>query len=140
MNRCGSIMMFFFHCPSLIVAQSMNTSLPLYALGGAICFCLLSAIATKYRGEDVVSRNLIRDSAAGALFTAFVLFLVPDMFPPIVLDNAIKMTGGALAAVAAATSSINNGNSDSSNGGLESNVIKYDDYDLQVGYPKKRAI
>ncbi len=131
--------MFFFHCASLNVAQSMNTSLPLYALGGAVCFCLLSAIATKYRGEDIVSKNLIRDSAAGALFTAFVLFLVPDMFPPVALGDAIstiKMTGGALATVAAATTTNKSDEHDS----VDSNIIKYDDYDLQVGYPKKRNL
>ncbi len=117
----------------------MNTSLPLYALGGAVCFCLLSAIATKYRGEDIVSKNLIRDGAAGALFTAFVLFLVPDMFPPVALGDAIstiKMTGGALAAVAAAASTSKSDEHES----VDSNIIKYDDYDLQVGYPKKRNL
>ncbi len=123
----------------------MNPSLSLYALGGGLCFCILSAIATKYRGEDIAPKHLIRDSAAGALFTAFVLFLVPDMFPPIGLGDAIttiKMTGGALAAVAAAAvpSSSSNSKTDESDSGFESNIIKYDDYDLQVGYPKKRSL
>ncbi len=136
--------MFFFDCASLCFAQSMNPSLSLYALGGGICFCILSAIATKYRGEDIAPKHLLRDSAAGALFTAFVLFLVPDMFPPIGLTDAIttiKMTGGALAAVAAsATPSLSNSKSDENDSSFESNIIKYDDYDLQVGYPKKRPL
>ena len=107
----------------------MNSSLPIYALGGALSFCILSAIATKYRGEDIQPKHLVRDSTAGALFTAFILVLVPDMFPPISFSNALtalKMTGGAVAAAAA----INTADSET--------IYQSDDFYLQVGYPKRK--
>ncbi len=110
----------------------MNSSLPLYALGGAISFCILSAIATKYRGEDIQPKHLLRDSTAGALFTAFILTLVPDMFPPLTVSGAtlaaalstIKMTGGSTDSSVVTTDNI------------VSSVA--DDFDLQVGYPKRK--
>ncbi len=114
----------------------MNPSLPIYALGGALSFCLLSAIATKYRGEEITTKHLLRDSTAGALFTAFILILIPDMFPPLsaaALLTAIKMSSG--------------GGSDSIFHKTESAVTKMndsetiyhsDDFELQVGYPKRK--
>jgi hypothetical protein len=110
----------------------MNPSLPLYALGGAISFCILSAIATKYRGEDITTKHLVRDSTAGALFTAFVLVLVPDMFPPLTVSGA---------AIATALSAIKlSGGSSSSNSESSSDSIIHssDEFDLQVGYPKRK--
>ncbi len=109
----------------------MNSSLPLYALGGAISFCILSAIATKYRGEDITTKHLIRDSTAGALFTAFVLVLVPDMFPPLTVSTAalasalstIKLTGGSSSEISSSDSIIHS---------------SADEFDLQVGYPKRK--
>ena len=109
----------------------MNSSLPLYALGGALSFCILSAIATKYRGEDIQPKHLLRDSTAGALFTAFVLTLVPDMFPPLTVSGAtlaaalstIKMTGGTEISSVSNDTVISGGS---------------DDFDLQVGYPKRK--
>ena len=96
------------------MSQSMNSSLPLYALGGAISFCILSAIATKYRGDDIQVKHLLRDSTAGALFTAFILTLIPDMFPPLTVSgvtlaaalSTIKMSGGS--SDSATTDSLNN--------------------------------
>lgn len=114
----------------------MNSSLPLYALGGAISFCILSAIATKYRGEDIKTKHLLRDSTAGALFTAFILVLIPDMFPPLTVSGAalatvlssIKQAGGSSSHSTGTTELTNNDNI----------VHSVDDFDLQVGYPKRK--
>ncbi len=113
----------------------MNPSLLIYALGGALIFCILSAIATKYREEEITAKHLLRDSTAGALFTAFILVLIPDMFPPLsvaALFTAIKMSGGG-------------GNSDSISHKIESisssdsdTIYHSDDFELQVGYPKRK--
>jgi hypothetical protein len=115
----------------------MNSSLPLYALGGAVSFCILSAIATKYRGEEIQTKHLLRDSTAGALFTAFILVLIPDMFPPLTVSGAtlaaalstIKLSGGST------TNTISNSDSISNNDNIIQTV---DDFDLQVGYPKRK--
>ncbi len=109
----------------------MNPSLPLYALGGAISFCILSAIATKYRGEDITTKHLLRDSTAGALFTAFVLVLVPDMFPPLTVSSAAIAT-------ALSTIKLSGGSSTSDNSSSDSVGNISDDFDLQVGYPKRK--
>ena len=130
--------MYFSLNRHLTVSQNMNSSLPLYALGGALSFCILSALATKYRGEDIKSRNLIRDTTAGALFTAFILVLVPDMFPPISMENALGLGASAI------TSAIKMSGGSSSSSNTESTApswtgtMKVDDYDLQVGYPGKK--
>lgn len=92
----------------------MNTSLILYALGGAISFCILSMVATKYRGDSIQGKHILRDTTAGAIFTALILALVPDMLPPI----ALPLSSTSISAV---TSS-----------------LKIDDYELQIGYPKKK--
>lgn len=104
----------------------MNTSLPLYALGGAVIFCIMSILATKYRGEEFKPKHLIRDSTAGALFTAFILTLVPDMFPPI--NGLASMAAVATAAMKAV------GPTQSSSG----ETSDFDDFELQVGYPKRK--
>ncbi len=118
------------------MSQRMNSSLPIYALGGAISFCLLSAIATKYRGEEITIKHLLRDSTAGALFTAFILILIPDMFPPLsaaALLTAIKMSGGSSSdSILHKTESISNVMSDSET------IYHSDDFELQVGYPKRK--
>ncbi len=101
----------------------MNPSLPLYALAGAVSFTILSAIATKYRGDSIESKSLIRDAAAGALFTAALIALVPDVFP-------VFNTGLAAAAVTA-VSSIKLPQLSTSGG-------TSDDLELQVGWPHKR--
>ena len=102
----------------------MNPSLPLYAAAGAVSFTILSAIATKYRGDSVEPKNLLRDAAAGALFTAVLIALVPDVFP-------VFNTG--LAAVAAtAVSSIKMPQLGGGSG------TSSDDLELQVGWPNKR--
>ncbi len=100
----------------------MNPSLPLYALAGAVSFTILSALATKYRGDTVQSKSLIRDAAAGALFTAALIALVPDVFP-------VFNTGLAAAAVTA-VSSIKMPQLGGGSGA--------DDLELQVGWPNKR--
>ena len=86
----------------------------LYALGGAISFCILSVAATKYRGDSVQAKHIIRDTTAGGIFTAFVLALVPDMFPPISLPSASSVVEQA------------------------QKSVRFDDFELQVGYPKKK--
>jgi hypothetical protein len=100
----------------------MNPSLIAYALIGAIAFSILSAVATKYRGDEIEIKNLVRDALAGAFCTAFLLVLVPDMFPQISL-----LTIGSVAAAAAASSVTHK----MTGGGS-------DDYDIQVGYMKRR--
>lgn len=110
----------------------MNPSLPLYALGGAISFCILSAIATKYRGEDITTKHLLRDSTAGALFTAFILVLIPDMFPPLTVSTAALAT--ALSTIKLSGTSSNNGESSST----DSIIHSSDEFELQVGYPKRK--
>lgn len=97
----------------------MNPSLPSYMVVGAIGFVLLSVLATKYRGEEVEGKHLVRDAAAGSMFTAFVLILVPDMFPQ------LSLLSGLGEAVTAAKSSVIRG------GGAE-------DFELQVGYMRRR--
>lgn len=99
----------------------MNPSLPLYAVAGAVAFTILSAIATKYQGDSIESKSLIRDAAAGALFTAALIALVPDVFP--------VFNTGLAAAAATAVSSMK-----MSTGGGNGN----DDLELQVGWPSKR--
>ena len=129
--------MFFLLNRHLTVSQNMNSSLPLYALGGALSFCVLSAIATKYRGEEINGRNLIRDTTAGALFTAFILVLVPDMFPPISMSSAIGLSASAItSAIKMSGGSSTSAESSSSN--TYNGTMKVDDFDLQVGYPGKR--
>ncbi len=102
----------------------MNPSLPLIALAGAVGFTILSAIATKYRGDSVEGKGLVRDAAAGALFTAVLIALVPDVFP--VFDT------GLAAAAVTAVSSIK---IPQMSGGSTSSA---DDLELQVGWPNKR--
>ena len=101
----------------------MNPSLPLYALAGAISFTILSAIATKYQGDSIESKSLIRDAAAGALFTAALIALVPDVFP--------VFNTGFVAAAATAVSSIKMPQLSGGGSGK-------DDLELQVGWPNKR--
>jgi hypothetical protein len=103
----------------------MNQSTITYAGIGAITFATLSAAAAKYRGDSAFEpKNLARDAVAGAIITAFLLTLVPDIFPK------ISLWTGATAALAVATSvlpkSVGGGSSDDS------------EFDLQVGYPKVR--
>lgn len=120
-------MLFFYENADLLLSQRMNSSMPLYALGGAIIFCTMSVLATKYRGEEFKPKHLIRDSTAGALFTAFILTLVPDMFPPI--NGIASISAVATAASAAMKTVSGSGTSDTSD---------FDDFELQVGYPKRR--
>lgn len=113
----------------------MNSSLPLYALGGALGFCILSAIATKYRGEDIQPKHLIRDSTAGALFTAFIMVLIPDMFPQISIATAltaIKMSGSGFQSGGSEKSEPSSLKNDSET------IYQSDDFELQVGYPKRK--
>ncbi len=132
--------MFFSLNRHLTVSQNMNSSLPLYALGGALSFCVLSAIATKYRGEEIKGRNLIRDTTAGALFTAFILVLVPDMFPPISMNNALGLSASAITSAIKMSggSTTASSSNDSASGNSWNGTMKVDDFDLQVGYPGKR--
>jgi hypothetical protein len=108
----------------------MNSSLIIYAIAGAIGFCLLSTIATKYRGDEVKGKSIMRDCAAGAIFTASILFLIPDMFPPINVGAVTaSLSGGATSAVPERHVRFDDFRSGSGN----------DDFDLQVGgYPKRR--
>lgn len=101
--------------------QRMNPSLITYALIGAVAFSVLSTAATKYRGDEIEAKNIVRDAFAGAFCTALLLVLVPDMFPQISLFSI-----GSVAAVAAASSITHK-----MTGGS-------DDYDIQVGYMKRR--
>ncbi len=128
--------MYFSLNRHLTLSQNMNSSLPLYALGGALSFCILSAIATKYRGEEIKSRNLIRDTTAGALFTAFILVLVPDMFPPISLNGALGLSATAI--TSAIKMSGGGSTTEVSSSNTYNGTMKVDDFDLQVGYPGKR--
>ena len=107
----------------------MNTSTFTYAAIGAVGFALLSAVATKYRGETFEFKHLGRDAVAGALLTAFMITLIPDMFPQ------LSLLSGGLAGLTAISSKISTmsgggGSGVSSKGDLE--------FDLQVGYPSKR--
>lgn len=97
----------------------MNPSLLSYMIVGAIGFVLLSVLATKYRGDEVEGKHLVRDAVAGSMFTAFVLILVPDMFPQ------LSLLSGLGEAVTAAKSSVMRGGAT-------------DDFDLQVGYMRRR--
>ncbi len=96
----------------------MHPSLFAYSAIGAVGFALLSTIATKYRGDTFEFKHLGRDAVAGALLTAFLLTLVPDILPQLTL-----FSGGI-----AALSSIKNTIS------LPSAM----EFDLQVGYPGRK--
>jgi hypothetical protein len=103
----------------------MNTSTLTYAAIGAIAFATLSAIAARYREEPAFElKTLGRDAIAGAIITAFLLTLVPDIFPQ------ISVFSGGLAAVASVIPKVISSSSSSS--GSDS------DFELQVGYPSKR--
>ncbi len=130
--------MYFSLNRHLTLSQNMNSSLPLYALGGALSFCILSAIATKYRGEEIKSRNLIRDTTAGALFTAFILVLVPDMFPPISMTGALGLSASAITSAIKMSGGSSTTSESSSTSNTYTGTMKVDDFDLQVGYPGKR--
>lgn len=99
----------------------MNPSLPSYMIVGAIGFLLLSVLATKYRGDEIQGKHLVRDAVAGSMFTAFVLVLVPDMFPPLSLLSGLGET------VAAAKGAV-----------MRGGAAGVDDFDLQVGYMRRR--
>lgn len=104
----------------------MNSSFVIYATAGAIGFCILSTLAAKFRDEEIKGKSIIRDCAAGAIFTASILYLVPDMFPAI---NVGTLVGGA----AAPERHVRFDDFIRSGGGGT------DDFDLQVGgYPKRR--
>ena len=107
----------------LSVRRTMNPSLPLYAVAGAVSFTILSALATKYRGDSVETKSLLRDAAAGTLFTAVLIALVPDVFP--VFNTGLA----AVAATAISSIKMPTGGSSSSDN---------DDLELQVGWPNKR--
>ncbi len=92
----------------------MNTSLILYAIGGAISFCILSIAATKYRGDSVHVKHIIRDTTAGGIFTALIIALLPDMLPPISLPSASSIMEHT------------------------QKSVRFDEYELQIGYPKKK--
>ena len=98
----------------------MNPSLPLYALAGAVGFTILSAIISKYHGDSVETKTLLRDATAGALFTAVLITIAPESFP-------VFNTGVAAAAIAAVS------NMKMSGGGNAN-----DELELQVGWPHKR--
>jgi hypothetical protein len=99
----------------------MNPSILSYTAIGSLGFMLISVLATKYKDEEVLAKHLARDAVAGGLFTAFLLTLVPDIFPPLSLFTSV---GGAItAATAVATSTFKSGG---------------DDYDLQVGPMRRR--
>ena len=97
----------------------MNTSTLTYAAIGAVAFAALSAVAARYREEPAFElKTLGRDAVAGAIITAFLLTLVPDIFPQ------ISLFSGGLAAVASV---------------MPKAISTADgDFDLQVGYPSKR--
>lgn len=99
----------------------MNPSLIPYSLLGAAGFAILSAAATKYRGDDFELKNFLRDAAAGAFVTAFLLVLMPDMFPQLSILTVSS------AAMAAAASSLTTKMSSASS----------DDFDVQVGYMRR---
>lgn len=106
----------------------MNTSTLTYSVIGAVGFALLSAIATKYRGDSVEVKHLGRDAVAGALLTAFVITLVPDMFPQLTILSGAGAALTAITSVASKASILKGGGGGGSG----------EDFDLQVGYPSKR--
>jgi hypothetical protein len=100
----------------------MNTSTLTYAAIGAVSFAALSAVAARYRGDPTFElKTLGRDAIAGAMITAFLLTLVPDIFPQISLfSGGLAAVSAILPKVASAASSVDS------------------DFELQVGYPKRR--
>lgn len=97
----------------------MNPSLIPYSLLGAVGFAVLSAAATKYRGDTFEIKNFLRDAAAGAFVTAFLLVLMPDMFPQL---SILTVSSAAMAAAASS---------------LTSKMSSGDDFDVQVGYMRR---
>ena len=109
----------------------MHPSLLTYAAIGAVGFSLLSAIATKYRGEEFQVKSLGRDALAGALLTAFLLTLVPDILPQITLLSGAGAVMTAITNTVASKATTFTGGG----GGLSSGDMEFD---LQVGYPGRR--
>jgi hypothetical protein len=97
----------------------MNPSLIPYSLLGAAGFAVLSAIATKYRGDDFQIKDFLRDAAAGAFATAVLLVLMPDMFPQL---SILTISSAAMAAAASS---------------FASKTSSGDDFDVQVGYMRR---
>jgi hypothetical protein len=108
----------------------MNASTLTYAAIGAVGFAILSSVATKYRGETIEFKHLGRDAFAGALLTAFVITLVPDMFPQLTILSGAGAALTAISSVASKTSILK--------GGGSSGISDSQEFDLQVGYPSKR--
>ena len=104
----------------------MHPSLLTYAAIGAIGFSLLSAIATKYRGDEFQMKHLGRDALPGALLTAFLLTLVPDILPQLTLLS------GAGAVMTAITNTVASKAPTFTGGAADM------EFDLQVGYPGRR--
>lgn len=87
----------------------------LYALGGAISFCILSMAAAKYRGDSIQPKYIVRDTTAGGIFTALIVALLPDMLPPISLPETISSVAEQA-----------------------QKSVRFDDFELQTGYPRKK--
>ena len=109
----------------------MNTSTLTYAAIGAVGFAILSSVATKYRGDTIEFKHIGRDAVAGALLTAFMITLIPDMFPQLTILSGAAAALTAISSVASKTSILKGGGS----GGSSS---ESQEFDLQVGYPSKR--
>ncbi len=107
----------------------MHPSMLTYAAIGAVGFSLLSAIATKYRGDEFEMKNFGRDALAGALLTAFLLTLVPDILPQ------LTILSGAGAVMTAITNSVASKATSFTGGGPSGGDMEFD---LQVGYPGRR--
>jgi hypothetical protein len=104
----------------------MNSSFAIYAIAGAIGFCILSTLAAKYRDEEIKGKSIFRDCTAGAIFTASILYLAPDMFPPI---NVGTLVGGGSGTTTVPERHIR----------FDEFIRGNEDFDLQVGgYPKRR--
>lgn len=113
-------MMFFLLNVTLTSHQNiMNTSLAVYALGGAIIFAALSVVSTKFREESLKPIHIVRDTAAGGILTAVLLALIPEMFPAVDLSSMLSNTQTAVSATIPKS-------------------LRFDEYDLQVGYPKRK--
>jgi hypothetical protein len=69
----------------------------IYSLIGAIIFCGLGIISTKYRGDTNDIKSISRDAISGALFLIFLQIFLPGFFPNITMNEVmdkVRIIGG----------------------------------------------
>lgn len=69
----------------------------IYSIIGAVVFCVLGMIATKYRGDTNNIKSATRDAISGAIFLMGLQIFLPGFFPNITMNEMIdkvRIIGG----------------------------------------------